>query len=184
MHVSTNRYGIQIPVQVPAALSESTGANNANEKAKFSPGSIGTIANSLGTASSSLQASLAASALDKAGDAQSSATTSQTINPADYLTASDIKLYEHVTGGTIKDGVLYDKDGNVNSSQANMDLVDAMYQMRAHGTFLSNGNVIPISGDITADAFKGFIEHYSKNPGAFDMDVLNKALNALNSTDA
>lgn len=48
------------------------------------------------------------------------------VNPAEWLSPSDISLFEKTTGGTIKDGVIYDKNGVANGSQANADLVFAL----------------------------------------------------------
>ncbi|MBN8952512.1 MULTISPECIES: hypothetical protein [unclassified Rhizobium] len=176
MQISTDRYGMQIPIKARSALGDVAMIDAQSEAARSASGSSAAPVPDRKNPASAFQASLSAMALDRA-DAATQQTSGQTINPADYLIASDIKLYEKTTGGTIKDGVLYDKDGNVNASQANMDLVCAMYEMRAHGTFSSRDQSRTLlSGDITAADLRSFIEHYSKNPGAYDMDILDRAL--------
>ena len=43
------------------------------------------------------------------------------VNPAEWLSPSDISLFEKVTGSTIKDCVIYDKNGNKNTNQSVTD---------------------------------------------------------------
>jgi hypothetical protein len=88
-----------------------------------------------------------------------------------------------VTGGTIKDGVIYDRSSKVNNDKANTDLVNAMFEMRNFGTF-SNGQPKLVQGAITANDMQGFIARYKDNKGALDMGILNSALDTLQKQQA
>jgi hypothetical protein len=99
------------------------------------------------------------------------------VNPAAWLSPSDISLFEQTTGGTIKDGTIYDKNGAVNSDMTNTDLVCSLFEMRNFGTF-SNDQPQLIQGAITANDLEGFIDHYKNDP-AINTTILNKALTVL-----
>lgn len=114
-----------------------------------------------------------------ASPALAAAMSKGVVNPAEWLSPSDIKLFEQATGGTIKDGVIYDKDGNVNGDQANSDLVNSLFDIRNFGTF-SAGQPRLISGDISVDDLKAFID-YSRSNSAVNLGVLDKALEALSA---
>jgi hypothetical protein len=106
------------------------------------------------------------------------------VNPAEWLSPSDISLFEKVTGGTIKDGVIYDKNGNENTNQSVTDLVCALCDMRNMGTFDGNGQPKLVAGAITANDMQGFIARYKDNKGAFNMDILNSALGTLQKQES
>lgn len=144
------------------------------------------------------QQSLAASNLSGSASTSNSAQTNvegltldevkargRVINPADWLSQSDVDLFHKVTGGTIKDGVIYDSAGNEDTSNRSLDLVGNLYQMRDHGTFDGNGNRVGISGSITADDLQQYIDHFSKGGWVgTDLGVLDDAMKALTSEQA
>lgn len=106
------------------------------------------------------------------------------VGPADWLTQSDIDLFHATTGGTIKDGVIYDKNGDVSTSNSDGALVNALFDMRNYGTFdSSDQNLVKINGTITADDLKNYIQHYQRSGSSVDIgyDVLNKAVDVLTS---
>ena len=51
--------------------------------------------------------------------------------------------------------------------------------MRNCGTFSANGQPQLVKGAITANDMQGFIARYKDNKGAFNMDILNRALDTL-----
>ncbi len=97
------------------------------------------------------------------------------VNPAEWLSPSDISLFEKTTGGAINVA-----DG----SQANADLVFALCEMRNKGTFDGNNQPQLVQGAITASDMQGFINRYKDNTRAFNMDILNlnSALDTLNAS--
>lgn len=152
--------------------------------------------NSISPAQNALNASLAAAALEKAGPQDlgvisrgakgatlEEAMSKGVVNPADWLSESDVKLFEQTTGGTIVNGVIFDKNGNESNSEADADLVQALFDMRNYGTFDAEGNLATLKGDITAADFRGFIDHYRSNTGTFDMQTLQKAYEVLESAE-
>jgi hypothetical protein len=142
-------------------------------------------------AKSAFRSSLAANALNshemplskiptRAGEASpalAAALAEGMVNPADWLSDSDIKLFEQTTGGTIKDGVIYDKNGNVSSDIADTQLVLSLSDLRNYGTF-ENGQPKLIAGEITADDLRHFID-YNRTNNAVNTDILKQALNSL-----
>jgi hypothetical protein len=151
-----------------------------------------------------LQSKLAASSLSDSSSGRSSSAAvfdgsvlrnaaGQTLNdfvgkvvgPADWLTQSDIDLFHAATGGTIKNGVIYDKNGDVSDSDSDGALVNALFDMRNYGTFdSSDQNLVKINGSaITADDIKNYIQHYQRSGSSVDIgyDVLDKAVNVLSS---
>ncbi|MDO6963136.1 hypothetical protein [Rhizobium alvei] len=101
-------------------------------------------------------------------------------NPIDYMTSTDIALWESVTGGTIEGGKAYLPDVTEGNTEAGSDLIEAIYEMRAHGTFDSLGNRVALSGDISVEDMQGYIDHY--RPGGWvssDTHVLDLALTEL-----
>ncbi|RKE76938.1 hypothetical protein [Rhizobium sp. AG855] len=185
----SDRYTMRIPAQQSAA--KDTTASPAlmqDQSPKSRTALIGPVASS---SHQSLGATLSASALNTAGGSLSrtpttagmaspalaAALSSGVVNPADWLSPSDISLYEQTIGGTIKDGVIYDKDGNINSDQGNADLVNALFDMRNFGTF-AMGQPKLIAGDITSDDLKAFIDYHRGN-SAVNTQILDKALEVL-----
>lgn len=187
----SNRYNMPIPSQYSALSKEAgeawqdiTGTDAPNAAV---PGVSGS------TAHQNLNMTLSANALNTQGaplsripttagmasPALAAALSSGVVNPADWLLPSDISLYEQATGGTIKDGVIYDKDGNVNSDQANADLVNSLFDMRNYGTF-SDGQPRLIIGDITVGDLKAFID-YNRPNSAVNTGILDRALEALSA---
>ncbi|MDH4411791.1 MAG: hypothetical protein QE484_00685 [Rhizobium sp.] len=101
------------------------------------------------------------------------------VNPAEWLSPSDIKLFEQATGGTIHDGVIYDKDGNAYGDPANSDLVNSLFDMRNFGTF-SGGQPRLITGDISVNDLKAYID-YNRTNSALNIGILDRALEALSA---
>jgi len=131
----------------------------------------GDVALQLDRSSRSLQSALSANAINKASEAGSqtqprpglpgsslaAALSNGGANPTEWLSQSDVDLFHAATGGTIKDGVIYDKNGNVNTDQGMSDLVNALFDMRNFGTFSSDQQPRAISGAITAQDLQGYI---------------------------
>lgn len=191
MQVSTNKYDIQLPgIQIRNAFStgDFTLQDVDNNNSKSTEQRLGTSANYSYTANStfpSLQANLAASTLDKASTTGSP--DSQTVNPVNHLTASDIKLVEQATGATIVDGKVYEADGQPSpcDSEAN-DLIEQIYEARTFGTENSSGTGrLSINGDLTADEMKTMLDNAIKDNTSSNakqtVDVLRKALRVLQS---
>ncbi|MFK0166940.1 hypothetical protein [Rhizobium sp. NPDC090279] len=198
MEISSSQYHSQSITSLltdtasSAPLSESLVSTN---KSSAIPPSTGP---SYGRGYTSFQQSLAASYLDGSASLSSSsamknaegltlaeASSKGTINPADWLSQSDKDLYHKVTGGSIKDGIAYDADGNPDWSERSQNLIDSLYQMRNYGTFDSQGNMTAITGTITASDRQGYIDHYSRG-GWFssDMGILDETMKALTSEQA
>lgn len=189
----SSRYSMPIPSQYPALSKEDgetwqdkTGTDAPNAAVPGVSGSTAhqnlnmtLSANALKAPDASLSRNPTAAGL--ASSALAAAMSRGVVNPAEWLSPSDIKLFEQATGGTIKDGVIYDKDGNVNGDQANSDLVNSLFDMRNFGTF-SAGQPRLISGDISVDDLKAFID-YNRSNSAVNLGVLDKALEALSAQD-
>lgn len=189
----SNQYNMRIPSQYPS-LSKEAGVTPQDIPRPYALNAVGPgVPGS--AAHQNLNMTLSANAL-KAPDASLSrnpttagvaspalavAMSRGVVNPAEWLSPSDIKLFEQATGGTIKDGVIYDKDGNVNGDQANSDLVNSLFDMRNFGTF-SGGQPRLITGDISVDDLRAFID-YNRSNSAVNLGVLDKALEALSAQD-
>lgn len=196
MQVSTNKYNIQLPgIQLPSALSDIDfmGDGSANSASKGSSNSSAGVvgnSNSVGSSSAALQVSLSASALNKASGKVTGSPDTQTINPVNHLTSSDIKLVEQTTGVTIVDGSVYDKDGN--PSPANSDansLIASIYEARTYGIENSSGTGrLSVSSDLTTDEMhlmmdNAINENRSAMIGHQSKEVLQKALDVLQSQE-
>jgi hypothetical protein len=111
--------------------------------------------------------------------------TTHVINPAEWLSASDEDLFHKVTGGTIKNGVIYDKDGVADGSQSNADLVCALYEMRNEGTFdKANLNRVAVTGDLTVEDVANYLAHYSTGGFGGDITGVQGLLDVLKSQEA
>jgi hypothetical protein len=108
------------------------------------------------------------------------------VNPAEWLSPSDISLFEKVTGGTIKDGVIYDKSGVAYGSKSDSDLVNALCDMRNCGTFSANSQLQMVQGAITVNDIQGYINHYAAKttPNPINIDILNSAIDTLQKQQA
>lgn len=132
---------------------------------------------------SSLQQQLAALGVN--GSSASRPPTGVVINPAEWISQSDIDLFHKVTGGTVKDGVIYDSNGNVDTSSRSMLLVDGLYEMRNYGTFDNVENRIEIHGAITVSDLQGFIHQYRFGGfGTTDLGVFADAVKVLTAEQA
>jgi hypothetical protein len=189
----SNRYNIRFASQYPSSSKE-VGVTLQDVPRSYAPDAVGAGASG-SAAHQNLNMTLSANALNApdgslgrnpttagiASTALAAAMSKGVVNPAEWLSPSDIKLFEQATGGTIKDGVIYDKDGNVNGDQANSDLVNSLFDMRNFGTF-SAGQPRLIAGDISVDDLKAFID-YNRSNSAVNLGVLDKALEALSAQD-
>lgn len=187
----SNRYNMPIPSQYPALSTEAGKAWQDNAGMDEPNAVVPAVSES--TAHQNLSMRLSANALNvpdaslsrvptnagPASPALAAAMSMGVVNPAEWLSPSDIKLFEQATGGTIDGGVIYDKDGNVNSDQANADLVNYLFDMRNFGTF-SGGQPKLITGDITLDDLKAFSDYHRSN-SAVNTQILDKALEALSA---
>jgi hypothetical protein len=187
----SNRYNMPIPSQYPA-LSKEVGEAWQDNASIDAPNAV--VRGGSGSAAhQNLSMTLSANALNApdaslsristtagiASPALAAALSTGVVNPAEWLSDSDIKLFEQTSGGTIKDGVIYDKNGNENSDQANADLVNSLFDMRNFGTF-SGGQPKLITGDISVGDLKAFID-YNRSNSAVNTGILDKALEALSA---
>lgn len=187
----SNRYNMPIPSQYPALSTEAGKAWQDNAGMDAPNAVVPGVSES--TAHQNLSMRLSANALNVpdaslsrvpttaglASPALAAAMSMGVVNPAEWLSPSDIKLFEQATGGTIDGGVIYDNDGNVNSDQANADLVNHLFDMRNFGTF-SGGQPKLITGYITLDDLKAFSDYHRSN-SAVNTQILDKALEALSA---
>jgi len=203
MKISSSYYNSQSVV----SLLQDTQLSKSIEGDLQQAGSASSGSSSIGTSYSQgyadLQSKLAASSLSDNGSGSSSSAAvydgsvlrnaagktlndyvGKAVGPANWLTQSDIDLFHATTGGTIKDGAIYDKNGNVSTSNSDGALVNALFDMRNYGTFdSSDQNLVKINGTITADDLKNYIQHYQRSGTSVDIgyDVLNKAVDVLTS---
>lgn len=189
----SSRYNMRIPLQYSASSKQNDEAWQGNSGSNASRAVVGGLS---GTDSlQALNVTLSANALKEpeasvsrlpinagiASPALAAAMSSGVVNPAEWLLPSDIKLFEQATGGAIRDGVIYDKDGIAYGDPANSDLVNSLFDMRNFGTF-SGGQPKLISGDISVDDLMAFID-YNRPNSAVNIGILDRALEALSAQD-
>ncbi|MFK3781798.1 hypothetical protein, partial [Agrobacterium sp. NPDC089420] len=188
----SNKYNMRIPAQYSTSTKEPgqgpEGITNGNIPRALGAGASGSAA------LQNLNTTLSANALNSqdtplsrtptvagmASPALAAALANGVVNPVDWLSPSDIALFEKTTGSTIQDGYIYNEDGTPNTDPAKADLINSLFQMRNLGTF-SGGQPKLLNGDITADDLKAFIS-YNRSNSAVNTQILDKVLDALTSS--